>query len=314
MKEFKPNAELIELLESRNVIIEYPNFALKVLDYENYYYLINGYKSMFISSTNPSDTYKPGTTFKEIVALYSFDRVLRELLLPELLRAEHVYKTRLVHVFSKYHGQDHTSYLRPDSFNSKDFVNFKRTNAMIFSMFSLIDKKQREHGAVQHYLKKYGFVPLWVLSKVMTFGKLNSFYSCMIKDEKEEVAASFNLAAEKFRAVIDFIAVLRNKCAHGERIYCHAKDMRIPRPIPDLPEHEALNIPRNQKGYKYGKTDILALIICLKYFMHPNRYNALLREIDFALHKKLQHRLNVIDVRDVKEVMGLNCNWLQLRN
>lgn len=314
MKPFKPNKDLISLLISRNLEVPKPAFATRMLDYENYYYVINGYKKLFINSTVPNDSYKPGSSFSEIVALYTFDRRLREILLTELLRVEHVIKSRIVYVFSESHGHNHTAYLRPESFNVNGFTNFKRTNSMIFDMLKLIDKQQKIHGAVKHYMDKYGYVPLWVLSKVMTFGKLNSFYACMLEEEKTKVAASFNLNSKNFKNLIDFLANLRNKCAHGERIYCHSKDTPKPRPIPALREHTLLKIPKNSSGHiYYGTHDILALLIALKYFVSPLIYDRLLKRIDFALHEKLKKRLHSIDITEVKRIMGLNCDWLKLK-
>ena len=48
---------------------------------------------------------------------------------------------------------------------------------MIFDLMKMINKRKFNHEAIAHYVNKYGFVPLWVLSKVMTFGKINSFYA-----------------------------------------------------------------------------------------------------------------------------------------
>lgn len=313
-KIYKPNEELVDLLIARNMTIPNKSWAVKILDYENYYNVVNGYNKIFITSTMPEDYYRDGTTFNELLALYTFDRTIREKLLIELLRVEHIVKSRIVAVFSKYHGHDHTSYLRPESFNSTSFENFKRTNSMIFDILKLIDSKKFKHGSIKHYDDKYGYVPLWVLAKVMTFGKLNSFYSCMKYEEKIEIAAAFSLTPKEFKGVIDFIANLRNKCAHGERIYCHAKDVPSPRPIPSLKEHDMLCIPKNQSGHRpYGTQDILALLISLRYFLSPSRYNNLLNKINYALHNKLQHRLTSIDITVIKNIMGLNCDWQKLK-
>lgn len=267
MKPYKTIDEQLDILKSRNVQIPRRSFARRVLTYENYYYVINGYKAPFIASTQPDDTYKPGTTFNEIFALYSFDRRLREILFPELLRIEHSVKSIIIDVFSKYHGHDHTSYLRPDSFNTTTFDNFKRANALIFDLLKLIDKQRSRHGAITHYMETYQFVPIWVLSKVMTFGKINSFYGCMLLTDKTEVATAFNLKPSQFKSLVDFITIFRNKCAHGERVYCHLRDQKKPSPIPELPVHRDLNIPHNRKGYKHGTQDILALLIAMKYFL-----------------------------------------------
>ena len=309
IKPYKTIEEQINILKARKMQFPDEKLARKVLSFENYYYVVNGYKGPFINSTVPDDSYKPNVTFNELVALYSFDRKLREFLLIDLLRIEHVVKAQIIITFSKYHGQDHTSYLRPESFNVNGFENFKRANALIFDILNLINKQKDRHGAIRHYINKYGFVPLWVLSKVMTFGKLNSFYACMLANEKEEVANSFYLSAADFKSMIDYIADFRNKCAHGERIYCHSRDQRRPRPIPDTSYHAALGIPRNRKGYKYGKDDILALLIAMKYFVHPDRFSSLIYHIDFALNEKLSKRLHSIPCADIQNIMGLVGNW-----
>ena len=309
-KPFKTVDEQIEILKSRKMGFRHNlKFVRKILSFENYYYVVNGYKDPFINSTVPDDAYKPGVTFDELVALYSFDRKLREFLLIELLRIEHAVKAQIIITFSKYHGQDHNSYLCPASFNTSGSKNLQRANQLISDLTQLIQEKHHKHGAIRHYVNKYGFVPLWVLSKVMTFGKLNSFYACMLAKEKEEVANSFSLSAADFKSMIDFIADLRNKCAHGERIYCHSKDKRVPRPIPDTPHHKTLTIPRNRKGYKYGKCDILALLIAMKYFLHPDRFDKLIYHIDYALNEKLKKRLRSIPCSDIQKIMGLLGNW-----
>ena len=142
-KIYKPNEELVDLLISRNMTIINKSWAVKILNHENYYYLINGYNKIFIASTAPEDYYKDGSTFNELLALYTFDRTLRENLLIELLRVEHIVKSNIISVFSKYHGHDHTAYLRPENFNATSFENFRRTNSMIFDMLKLIESKKK---------------------------------------------------------------------------------------------------------------------------------------------------------------------------
>lgn len=311
-KLYKTIDEQLDILEKRKITIGNRGFAKKVLAYENYYYVINGYKSPFISSTNPEDCYRQGTSFHEIVSLYSFDRRLREILFPNLLRIEHCIKSVIIDVFSSHHGHDHTSYLRPESFNSTDFVNFKRTNALIFDLLKLIDREKHRHNAIAHYMDDYGYVPLWVLTKVMTFGKINSFYACMKKNEKEEVASRFDLGAADFKSLVDYLAVFRNKCAHGERVYCHIKDQKKPSPIRSLPLHKQLSLPKNAKGYKYGTQDILALLIAMKFFSQPDRYSHLVKQVDYALNQKLAHRLHSIPCEDIRKIMGLFGHWQQI--
>ena len=311
MKIYIPIDDQIKLLESRNIIIKNKKFAARMLEYENYYYVINGYKQPFVTSTNP-DVYRPGTTFNAIVALYSFDRRIREIISPHLFRIEHVIKSQIINVFSKYHGHNHTSYLRPESFNSTTFENFRRVNKLIFDLCKEIDYRQKDHAAIKHYMNNHGYVPLWVLSKIMTFGKVTSFYGVMLPAEKNEVANLFGLNAKKFKTLIDYLAVFRNKCSHGERIYCAALDAEKPRPIPVMPAHAQLGIPQNKKGYKYGTYDVLALLIAMKPFIQEDRFSKLIKKIDYALNKKLAKRLHPNAFSYVTNTSGLVGNWADL--
>lgn len=116
------------------------------------------------------------------------------------------------------------------------------------------------------------------------------------------------------KSLIDFIAKFRNKCAHGERIYLHAKDFKLPKPIPYMPEHAKLKIKWNSsKGYKYGVNDVLALLIAMKPFMHPRRYKTLIEHIDYAITNKLKGCISTITTEQVCAVMGLQGNWQMLK-
>lgn len=196
-KEFKTLDELVAILKNRNIIIDDEEKAKNILDYENYYSVINGYKDLFLSTTTTKEWYKNGTRFEEIFALYSFDRKIREFLLLDLLRIEKVLRSRIVYVFSKYHGHDHRQYLNLASFNATTTVNQDRSQNVIDKLNALIVNEKNKYGALKHYIDTYGYVPLWVLVNVMTFGNLTSFYAVMQYREKLEVAKMFNLNPDK---------------------------------------------------------------------------------------------------------------------
>ena len=66
-KEFKTIDEQIEILKLRNVLIEDYNIAYKILSKNNYYYLINGYKNLFIDKTKNIEKYLNNTKIEEIL-------------------------------------------------------------------------------------------------------------------------------------------------------------------------------------------------------------------------------------------------------
>ena len=157
--------------------------VMRILESENYYNVINGYKELFLASpaTPTSDeVYNPGTTFDEVYSLYTVDRELRNIYLKYLLKLENTFKTVIAHEFSKKYGHD--NYLKID--------NFDTSNAQkITSAIKLIGDIQQEtarqmnkhHQVVTHYMTEHGYIPLWVLVNVLTFGiiDLKEFMSSM---------------------------------------------------------------------------------------------------------------------------------------
>ena len=45
-----------------------------------------------------------------------------------------------------------------------------------------------QHSATSHYLKNYGYIPLWVVVKVLSFGIVGELYTVMKREDQEEIA------------------------------------------------------------------------------------------------------------------------------
>ena len=82
-KEYKTYRQLLLKLRSKGMEINkgsQGSRAMRILEQENYYNVINGYKALFLESeaTGTADEkYKEGTTFDEVYSLYCFDREVR---------------------------------------------------------------------------------------------------------------------------------------------------------------------------------------------------------------------------------------------
>ena len=61
-KGFKTIDEQIELLQSRNLHIENKETAKEILLNNNYYYLINGYKDLFLNRNSKKEMFRNKTT------------------------------------------------------------------------------------------------------------------------------------------------------------------------------------------------------------------------------------------------------------
>ena len=104
-KEYKTHRQLLTILRDRGMTIgkgSQGSRVMRILEKENYYNVINGYKDLFLDSTSTptAELYKAGTTFDEVYALYEFDREVRHIYLKYLLKVENSFKTVLGHEFS----------------------------------------------------------------------------------------------------------------------------------------------------------------------------------------------------------------------
>lgn len=163
MKEYKSNEELLEHLISKNIVINNKKDALKKIEKYTYYSIVNSYKMTF---KNSDGNYKDNVTFDEIYALYNFDKNIKYLFLKYTLEIEIQIKALMANHISKVYGiQD---YLKESSLDDSVDVDIK--NSLIERINKEIEADYKVHSAITHYKDKYGFVPPFVLTKILTLG------------------------------------------------------------------------------------------------------------------------------------------------
>lgn len=155
-KVFKTLEEQVDLLKNRGLKVEQSD--KKILEIENYYNVINGYKDLFLKKKN-LDFYKEGASFKEIYALFEFDRKIRMIFLSKILKIEHNIKSLIAYYFSKQYG--HNDYFLFENFRipSKK-VSFSKIEEVINVLKDSISKSIGKDNTITHYSNNHGYVPL----------------------------------------------------------------------------------------------------------------------------------------------------------
>ena len=115
-KEFKTIDEQIQILKSRKIIIEDYSNTYELLTKNNYYYLINGYKELFLDKKSKTEKYIDNVKIEEIKALYIFDKSIKINFLKYILLLENEIDTYIAYEFSKSYG--YKNYLIPQNFNN----------------------------------------------------------------------------------------------------------------------------------------------------------------------------------------------------
>ena len=108
-KVYKTHKQQLKILRSRGMNINkgaQGSKTIRILERENYYSIINGYKEPFIQSGITPESFISGTCFDELYSVFCFDRNVRLIYLKYILKAEHQIKAVIAHEFSKLYGYD----------------------------------------------------------------------------------------------------------------------------------------------------------------------------------------------------------------
>ena len=314
-KTYKTYRQQLNILRSRGMVIgkgSQGSRVMRILERENYYNVINGYKEPFLASKATAmndEIYKTGTTFDEVFALYNFDRELRNIYLKFLLKIENTFKTVIAHEFSAKYGHD--NYLKIDNFDISNERNISSAIKLIGDIQQEIARQMsKHHQAVTHYMTEHGYIPLWVLVNVLTFGKIENFYKNMKPADKTIVAKQFNLQPGELSKFMHMLALARNKCAHDERFF----DIKFRESIhtKSIKNFSLLGLVRAKDGsYTYGTNDAYALAIMFALLLSKTELNEFVSSMRSAFNK-LQKQLHTIPASDIMSIMGFDANWMNI--
>ena len=302
-KIFKTIDEQIEILRSKGMVFEDYDKAREILLRENYFFL-NGYRSPFLM--NGTKRFIEGTTFEELYSLFTFDRFFRNIIFKNVLIVENNYKSIYSYVLSKKYGYKEKDYL-----NINNFDRSKEKNRQINDLLRKLKRQIRingyQHQATSHYINNYGYIPMWVGVKVLSFGLMSELFTILKSEDRKEIADYYNLSPDKIENYMSILANYRNLCAHEDILFNHETQ----KTIADTTFHIQLGIPKVDDEYIYGKHDIFALLIILKELLTTDDFKMMMNEICYEIDK-LSSKLKVIDVSKVLYRMGFPENYKQL--
>lgn len=302
-KIFKSIDEQIDILRSKGLVITDFDRTSNILLRENYFFL-NGYRSPFLC--NGSKRFIEGCTFDEVYSLFTFDRYFRNIVFKNLLIVENNYKSIFSYVLSKKYGYKEKDYLNVNNFNrNKDKI--RQINDLIRKLKRQIRINGYQHQATSHYINNYGYIPMWVGVKVLSFGLMSELFTILKDEDRDEISSYYSVDADSLEDYLSVLANYRNLCAHEDILYNHETQ----REIMDTRYHKLLDIPMVEDEYIYGKHDIFALIIILKQLLTADDFKMMMNEIDYEI-ERLSSRLKCIKIDKVLGRMGFPDNYKQI--
>ena len=303
-KTFKTLDEQIDILTNKGLVVEDILATKTVLLRENYFFL-SGYRHLFMKPDD-NKSYLEGTTFNELYSMFLFDRQIRNIIFKNILVVENNLKSILSYVMSKNHGFKENNYLNPNNF-VRDSRRNRQINDLIRKMKRQISVNGKQHSATSHYIVNYGYIPLWVVVKVLSFGIVGELYTVLQYQDQKEIAEIFGVNIDSMVDYLPILANYRNLCAHEDICYVN----RTQKAIDDTKFHKLLYIPKVNEEYIYGKNDLFALIIILKQLLDEQDFNLLLSEISYEFDR-LSGKLQVIKVEKVLHEIGFPNNFKEI--
>lgn len=205
--------EQILQLEQRGLIIHDPQRAKEFLAKVQYMRL-RPYWHLF--EENPEKhTFRKGTTFDDLTALYIRDQHLRLLVFEAIAHVEVALRSQWAYQLALAHGTQ--AYLNAALHHNP---HYHREN--LEQLLEEWDRAWEHDPVLRHFEETYQdeYPPIWLACEVISFGTLSRFFA-NLKDRalSESIASRLGLPHSYLKRVIKHLVVVRNIVAHHGRLW-----------------------------------------------------------------------------------------------
>ena len=287
MKEYKNSDELLKYIISKGISVNNEEDALNKIKTYSYYSIINTYNDVF---KNTNNEYEKNVSFDEVYALFEFDKNLRSIFLKYSLEIEIILKSLLAETISSRYGIK--EYLIKENFD--DTINETIVTESINVINEEINKQNGKHEAITHYIDKYGFVPPFVLIKILTLGELSKLYAMLKQSDRQSISKNFKLSDKVLRQIIINMTMIRNICAHNDRLFSFHSKFRI-------------SFKYIEKDYNENSVNIYMMMKCMEYLLPKEKKKEFIKLIKKEI-KIVDNRLNSIKIDNILNIMGFYKN------
>lgn len=289
MKEYKSNEELINYLLSKGVVISNKKDALEKVERYSYYSIVNTYKNIF---KDKNGNYIENVSFDDIYALFEFDKNLKNIILKYCLEIETVIKSIMANQISKVYGVK--DYLNTSNWDASINTDIKEN--LLKKINSEIEKDYNVHTAVTHYIDKYGFVPPFVLVKILTFGVASSYYGLLKQSDRQAIAKYFKISDKLLKQILKNLTTIRNVAAHSDRLYNYTSKFYLSFKLIDENYIKSDNI-----------TNLYMVVRCMEKLLTKEQYKELYNSICEET-RKLEEKLKSVEINNITKIMGFPMN------
>lgn len=252
--------EQLEQLISRGMRIDHHGRARRYLTHLNYYRLA-AYWLPF-EQDHATHSFKPGTTFDQVLEYYIFDRELRLLVLDAIERFEVSLRSKwayhLAHTYGTHAHLDRNLF-KPTFRYQENVDDLKKTVQRSSEVF------------MRHLRTTYDedLPPIWAVCEVMTFGQLSKWNENLRhRRDRNAIAHIYDMDESILTSFMHHLSIVRNYCAHHSRLW--NREFTIDW---KLPTHRPTSLPFNL-NHTDGKRlyNTLAMLAYLMDTINPGHH------------------------------------------
>lgn len=234
--------EQIAQLKSRGLIINPEDKAAHHLSHISYYRL--GEYWFVMQEDKVEHTFKPNSKFADVIALYNFDRELRNLLFDVIEKIEISLRTKMIYHLSHEF----------DAWWFQNFELFQDSRALVKTLSNLEEEISRTKDVtIKSHFKKHKddlrFPPAWKSLEQTSFGALSKLYGNLKNNIKSK-----DIIAKDYGAVnhtylpswLQSISQIRNYCAHHSRLW-NKNLPGAPKLLSNPPEKWIADVPKQHE-------------------------------------------------------------------
>lgn len=231
-KPWKSFEEQLAILKERGLQVDNDAAALNYLERLGYYRL-SGYWYSFRQHRITQDAggklgyvrlneFMDQSHFEDAVKLYVFDKKLRLLALDALERIEMSVRVDVAHLLGEkdiYAHENASVFFRDFSTKISPRSGMTAHREWLERYAKLLDRSRRV-PFVEHYLDKYGRLPIWVSTEIWDFGLLSRMFGGMYRNDQQAIAAKYGAAdGPAFAGWLRGLNFIRNVSAHHSRLW-----------------------------------------------------------------------------------------------
>ena len=206
--------EQVNILRSRGLAFPSAEAKLCNMLLHNNYYRLEGYWFRYYDPASyPYHEFQPGTSFERILADYQGDAELRHCTfrLPEVIEIS--FRSIFAYTLAKKYG--------PFPFSMD---NLACTYDSFVSAYSrlLEDTKHSKDEFMKSFAARYTdpIPPVWMIVELMTMGEISRWYGdYLTKSDRKKISGHYGLQAPVLESWLRSMSMLRNRCAHHNRLY-----------------------------------------------------------------------------------------------